>query len=477
MSRHTKIAIVGRPNVGKSALFNCLVKKQKAIVDEREGITRDRIYGQTDCFGRSLEIIDTGGMLAQEDPLALDITRHAQIAIEEADALIFVVDYKTGPLALDFEVAKILRRAKKPIVLAVNKVDFLDEERCNLAPFSALGIQPIVPISCSFRWQLAELLEPLLEKIPVEDPITAAEESCISVALVGRTNVGKSTLLNQIVQEERSLVSPLAGTTRDSIDMLFSFNDQQFRFIDTAGIRRKHKEIDIIEKFSRIRTDRSIEEASVCLLLIDCMEGVTGEEKKIAKEIEDSGKACILLLNKWDLSQGFRMEHALKSIELEIPFLAICPKLIISAKTGRNVPQLFPLIQQVYHSYSQRISTHKLNTALIRWLQAYHPPMVGSKRLRIYYIAQVSTNPPKFVLFVNSPEHLSPTYRKYLVNQMRETFAFEGVPIILMLRGKEHNKSGKKKTPSHQHLPSDRDRDLAFIRAKIEEEADAEEEQ
>lgn len=481
MPHHTKIAIVGRPNVGKSALFNCLVKKQKAIVDEREGITRDRLYGLTDFFGRTLEVIDTGGMLAQEDPLAHDITRQAEIAIEEADVIIFVVDYKTGPLALDFEVSKVLRRVKKPIVLAVNKVDSLDANSCNLTPFYALGIQPIVPISCSLRWQMAELIEPLLKGIPhkQETETHPTDESVIPVALVGRVNVGKSTLLNQIIQEERSLVSPAAGTTRDSIDTLFTYGDQKFLFIDTAGIRRRQKELDVVEKFARIRTDRAIEDAKVCLLLIDCQEGVTSEEKKIAKMIEDSGKACILLLNKWDLNQGFRMEHALKSIELEIPFLAACPKLIISAKTGRNIPKLFPLIQQVYASFNQRISTHKLNKALISWMQEYHPPMVGSRRLRVYYMSQIETSPPQFVLFVNSPELLGSSYRRYLINQIRKTFAFEGIPILLTLRGKDKEEHKKKQA----HLPptsSEEDRDLAYIRSKIvaeEEEPELEEEE
>lgn len=469
MNRPIKIAIVGRPNVGKSALFNCLVKKQQAIVDEREGITRDRLYGITDYFGRSLEVIDTGGMLAQDDPFAQDITHHAQIAIEEADALIFVVDYKTGPLALDFEVAKILRRVKKPLILAVNKVDALDEKNCNLSPFYSLGIHPLVPISCSFRWQIAELLEPLVKQVPEILETCSLPESFISVALVGRTNVGKSTLLNQIVQEERSLVSPIAGTTRDSIDTLFTHEGNHYLFIDTAGIRRKHKELDVVEKFARMRTERAIEAAEVCLLLVDCQEGVTSEEKKIARQIEEAGKPCILLLNKWDLSQGFRMEHALKSIEMDIPFLASCPKLVISAKTGRNIPKLFPLIRQLYLSYGQRISTHKLNKALIRWMQEYHPPMVGTKRLRIYYISQVSAKPPKFVLFVNSAELMGDTYRRYLINQLRSTFAFEGVPLVLMLRGKEREEEHKKRRPRLQPLPSEEDRDLAFIRSKMDE--------
>lgn len=469
MSRCTKIAIIGRPNVGKSALFNCIVKKQKAIVDEQEGVTRDRLYDRADYFGRPIEIIDTGGMLAQEDELAQDITKQAQIAIEEADALIVVVDYKTGPLALDFEVAKIVRRSQKPIALAVNKVDSLNENLCNLTPFFSLGIHPIIPISCSFRWQIAELLEPLLKQVPEQELSSEQpKEEILSVALVGRTNVGKSTLLNQLVQEERSLVSPLAGTTRDSIDTLFSFGEQKFLFIDTAGIRRKQKELDVVEKFARIRTERAIEQADICLLLIDCQAGVTTEEKKIAKTIEEAGKACILLLNKWDLVHGFRMEHAIQSLEAEIPFLASCEKLVLSAKTGRNVQKLFPLLQQVHRSYKQRISTHTLNKALIQWMQEYHPPMIGTKRLRIYYMAQIETSPPTFVLFVNSATLLGDGYRRYLINQLRDTFRFSGVPIILRVRGKDRDTEKERTKTSMKAQYAEEDKDLAFIRSKIE---------
>lgn len=472
MPRRIKIAIVGRPNVGKSALFNCIVKKSISIVDESEGVTRDRIYGIADYFGRPIEVIDTGGMLAQEDPLAKDITRQAEIAVEEADGLIFVVDSKIGPQAIDFEVAKLIRKAKKPLVLAINKVDSLSCAPSMVANFSSLGIQPIVAISCSHKFQIAELLEALIPQISV--PENELHENlpsdCIPVALIGRPNVGKSSLLNCISGQERSLVSPIPGTTRDSIDSLFSSEDHRFLFIDTAGIKRRQKERDVIEKFAHIRTERAIERASICLLLVDCQAGVTTEEKKIASEIEEAKKGCILLLNKWDLVKGFRMEHALKSIEEEIPFLATCPKLIISAKSGRNVTKIFPLIQETHAAYCRRISTHRLNKALIRWMQAYHPPMVGGKRLRIYYMSQISAEPPSFVLFVNGKKHFDEGYKKYLINNLRKEFSFHGVPIQLMIRGKEE-REGRKAPERNRPSSAGKaiDRDLAYIEEKVKE--------
>lgn len=466
----TSIAIVGRPNVGKSALFNCIVGKQHSIVDEAEGVTRDRLYGRSDFFGRPIEVIDTGGMFSQEDPLSEDITRQAQIAIHEAEALIFVVDSRVGPLATDFEVAKILRRSNKPIVLAINKVDNPDKAEKELSSFASLGISPMVSISCTQKLAIAELLEALLKQLPQQEDKATDDlyHDALAIALLGRPNVGKSSLLNYIAGEEKALVSPIAGTTRDSVDSLYQVNDKKYLIIDTAGIRKKHKERDVVEKFARIRTERAIERADLCVLILDCQEGLTTEEKRIASEIEAADKPCILLLNKWDLANGFRMEHALKWLEQEPSSLSQCPKLIISAKTGRNISKLFPLIDETYTAFSQRISTHKLNKALASWMQAYHPPMVGTRRLRIYYMSQVSAKPPTFVLFVNGTELLSKGYRRYLINQLRTTFNLQGVPISLVLRGKERdNKERQKKEPSHR---AHHDRDLSFVLEKSEEE-------
>ena len=470
--KQTCIAIVGRPNVGKSALFNCIVGKKLSIVDEAEGVTRDRLYGTSDFFGRPIDVIDTGGMLGDDDPLASDITRQAQIAIEEADALIFVVDAKVGPLAQDFEVAKILRRSKKPIVLAINKVDMDRKWDMELAAFSALGIPQMQTISCTHKLHIAELLERLFKQTPKPEEIPAVQTGTgLSVAFIGRTNVGKSSLLNCIAGQERALVSPLAGTTRDSIDSLYTTGEgQKYLLIDTAGIRRRHKEADVIEKFAYIRTKKAIERANICVLIIDCQEGLTSEEKRIAKDIEEAQKPCILLLNKWDLAQGFRMEHALKALENEASYLSHCPKLIISAKTGRNVEKLFPLINEVYQAFCTRVSTGTLNKALSSMMQAYHPPMVGTKRLRIYYMSQVSASPPTFVLFVNGADLFGKGYQRYLINQLRETFHLQGCPVTLLVRGKDREER-KNKRPSHpKHR--ERDRDISFVVDKSKEEDD-----
>ena len=464
MSNLPKIAIVGRPNVGKSALFNCVVEKRLSIVDEEEGVTRDRLYGISDLFGRPFEVIDTGGMLSTEPNFGEEITRQAEIAIEEADGIIQVVDGMAGPQALDMEVSKILRRTKKPVVLAVNKMD--NTQRLDqVFAFSCLGIQPMIATSATHRYQIAELLESLLKKIP-EVSIEHVESTHPKVAIIGRPNVGKSLLLNALLGDDRCIVSPTAGTTRDSIDTLLSRNEKNYTMIDTAGIRRKFKEHAVVEKFAAIRTQEAIERADLCILVIDCQDGVTSEEKKIARSIEEANKGCLLALNKWDLVKNFRMEHAMKGLEHEIPFLAHCPKLFLSAKTGRNIDKLFPMIDSVISSLDKRIPTHKLNKGLMEWMEHYHPPMIGSKRLRIYYMAQIDVRPPSFVLFVNNARLMDEGYRRYLVNRLRETYQFEGVPFILTLRGKTTNKN--RRQPKEKESSRD-DKDLSSLATIVEE--------
>lgn len=431
-----KIAIVGRPNVGKSALFNRVCRKKIAIVDEAEGVTRDRIYFKSDCFGRKFEIIDTGGI----DPKSKadfneHIKRQAEIAIEEADSIILVVDGNIGLTSLDADVVRILLRTKKPICIAVNKVDspFQTEKTY---PFMQLGISKVVPVSATQNWQIAELLEAALDPLPKEN-FEEVEEKILRISIVGRPNVGKSSLLNYILNEERSIVSPIAGTTRDSVDIAFEKDGQKFILVDTAGIRKKKSEADVIEKFAAIRTERAIENSDICILVLDAREGISAHDKRIARAIEDAGKGCIILFNKWDLVEGFRMEHCLKGIEQEVPFLLHCPKLFISAQTGRNVDKLFPLLLQVRDAFEQRITTGQLNKFLEMSMHKVHPAMIQGKRLRIYYMAQVNTRPPTFVLFVNYPHLMMESYKRYLLNQFRENFNFSGVPIIFYLKGKK----------------------------------------
>ncbi len=459
MKKIIRIALVGRPNVGKSALFNAICKKKISIVDEAEGITRDRLYARTEAFGTPFELIDTGGMGRKDDPYGDLIYKQAEIAIKEADSIIMVVDGKAQPLDLDMQVARLLHRSKKPVCLAINKIDHY-EQQTNLFEFTPLGIEKMIPVSAIHGYQIAELLEAALKDIQVPE---AEEEKpeFPQVAIVGRPNVGKSTLLNALVGDERSIVSPLAGTTRDSIDSEVLFNDKTYVFIDTAGIRKKHKEKEVVEKYAFIRTEGAIERSDVCLLMVDALQGITSEEKKIAKMIEDAKKSCVVLLNKWDLTKGFRMEHTLKGLEEEVPFLAHCPKICISALTKRNLDKIFHSIDEVLESFNKRVSTGQLNKCLVRAMQLYHPPVLGGRRLRVYYMTQISTRPPHFVLFVNAPKLCEPTYQKYLVNTLRETFNFTGVPLIFQLKAKAAQKT---KAPTSAF-----DRDIPDISELLEE--------
>lgn len=436
MSKIRKVAIVGRPNVGKSALFNRICQKKIAIVDEAEGITRDRLYTEGDFFGMPFQLIDTGGIDARSKAQFNEhIKRQAEIAIEEADTLIMVVDSRIGLTALDKEIAEVLHRTNKPVCLAVNKVDNLSQQHL-MYEFQNLGISNMIPVSATQGWNIAELLEAALGSFPKEG-ITEVEQKAIQLAIVGRPNVGKSSLLNYLLDEERCIVSPIPGTTRDSIDVPFSHDGVLYNLIDTAGIRRKQAEHEVVDKFAAIRTERAIERADICLLMLDAQQGLTREEKKIANSIEEAGKGCILLFNKWDLVKGFRMEHCLQGIEEEAPFLKHCPKLFMSAKTGRNVDKIFAQVKEVDENSRKRITTHQLNKFIGSCLQKNHPPMIDGRRLRIYYMAQVGIQPPKFILFVNYPNLMMESYKKYLYNQFRDTYSFLGVPIQLFCKGKE----------------------------------------
>ena len=351
------------------------------------------------------------------------------------DALVGVTD-------LDKEVSRILLQTRKPVCLAVNKIDNLSQTPL-MHQFHSLGISRLIPVSAAQGWQIAELLEAAFENVPLTEKDTEEKATGIKVAVVGRPNVGKSSLVNYVLDEERCIVSPIPGTTRDSVDISFTLEDQLYTFIDTAGIRRKRAEHEVVDKFAAIRTERAIERADLCLLMLDVQEGMTSQDKKIANSIEEAGKGCIIIFNKWDLVKGFRMEHVLKSIEEEVPFLKHCPKLFTSATSGRNIDKIFPLIQEVHQNSLKRITTHQLNKFIGLAMQKNHPPMITGKRLRIYYMAQVAVQPPKFILFVNYPNLMIESYKKYLYNQFRETYEFTGVPIRIYLKGK-----AKKEKPS-----------------------------
>jgi GTP-binding protein len=430
-----KIALVGRPNVGKSALFNRIAGHRKAIVDDREGTTRDRLYGNTELFGTPFTVIDTGGIDTRSGvPFAEEIRRQAEIAIEEADSIVMVVDGVAGFTGLDESVARILRKSKKPICLAVNKIDDLDKALL-VHEFHKLGIPKMVAVSATQGYQIAELLEAALEecKVPEQEEEHTGK---IKVAIIGRPNVGKSTLLNKLIDEERSVVSPIAGTTRDAIDVDIEYEGETITLIDTAGIRRKGAEHDAVDKFAAIRTQKAIERADICLLMLDSVEGLTAQEKKIASMVEAEGKACILLFNKWDLVKGYRMEHCDLALQDEASFLNHCPRLFISSMHGRNLAKIMPAIREVFAQRDIRITTGQLNKFLEKAIQKVHPAMIKGKRLRIYYMAQVETAPPTFILFANYPKLMLKSYERYLMSEFRKTYPFTGNPLRFFLKAR-----------------------------------------
>jgi GTP-binding protein len=436
-----KIAIVGAPNVGKSSLFNRLCKQRIAIVDGEEGSTRDRLYSEIDFFGRTLEIIDTGGIdLRGERPFQKEVHRQSQSAIEEADAVIMVVDGIVGPTVRDQEIVNLLLRTKKSVTIAVNKLD--DWDKLSLVgEFYRFGIPHLVGVSAVHGIHIAELLEMVLRDLPADGlPAEEMEEAITKIAIVGRPNVGKSTLLNGLLGQERCAVSPLAGTTRDSVDVPIKVEGRPYILIDTAGIRRKHAEHEPVDKFASIRTARAIERADISLLVIDAQEGINAQDKRIAREIEEQGKGCIILLNKWDLVTGYRMEHCLKALQIEVEFLAFCPKIFLSALTGRNLDKIFHSIQEVDAACKRRITTGQLNKFVEETVQKYHPPMLQGRRLRILYLAQVGVAPPTFILFVNQPSLMTESYQQYMMNQFRKHYSFSGAPLRFFLRGKVDRK-------------------------------------
>lgn len=436
------LAIVGRPNVGKSALFNRLVGKRLAIVDEAEGITRDRLYGVGKYLEAEFHVVDTGGVDgSSQDLFKKEIIEQAVKAIDEADRIVMVVDGKVGLTSQDQAVAKRLLKSKKKTILAINKIDDPSHEHL-IHAFHSLGFSKMIPLSAAHAYNLDLLLESAWEGFKF--PETESKPAPTKIAIVGKPNVGKSTLLNALLGEGRSIVSPIAGTTRDALSCGFTFEGKEYELIDTAGLKRKKSEKEVVEKFATIRTRNAIEEADIVLLLIEAEGGLTEQEKRLAKEIETTMRPCLLLCNKWDLVKGYRMEHCLKGIRETTPFLAHLPLLFISAKQERNLEKIFPEIEKILAATKTRLSTHQLNKFLEKALQLNHPPMLQGKRLRIYYGTQVEVAPPRFVLFVNNPDLMAESYRKYLVNQFRKEFGFEGVPLGFYMKAKNSPSSRRR---------------------------------
>ena len=432
------VAIVGRPNVGKSMLFNKLINKRVSIVEDTPGVTRDRIYEECDWNGRVFDLVDTGGIEPTKDnEILLFMREQARIAIESADVVILVTDLTTGVTAADREVANMLLRAKKPVVLAVNKADSTGTIDPTIYEFYALGCGDPIPVSAVHGHGTGDLLDECVSYFPPEEE-EEDDSDCIKVALIGKPNVGKSSLTNLILGEKRVIVSDVAGTTRDAIDSRFENEYGKYIFIDTAGIRRKSKVDDRVEKFSVMRAKMAIERADVCLIMIDAREGVTEQDTKIAGLAHEAGKASIIVVNKWDLVEkdSKTMDNMRKDIQRDLGFMTYAPILFISALTGQRTNRIFELINFVNDQSNMRISTGMLNNVLADAQARVQPPTDKGRRLKIYYMTQTGIKPPNFVIFCNSRELFHFSYQRYLENQIRSVFGLEGTPIRIVIRQK-----------------------------------------
>ena len=432
------VAIVGRPNVGKSMLFNKLIGKRISIVEDTPGVTRDRIYGETDWNGRKFTLIDTGGIEPRTDNEILSFMREqANIAISHADVIVFLTDIKTGLTASDQEVAGMLLRSGKPIVLAVNKMDSVGRIDPDYYEFYNLGMGDPIAVSAVHGHGTGDLLDACVAYFTPEEE-EEEEEEYLQVAIIGKPNVGKSSLTNRILGQQRTIVSNVAGTTRDAIDSFFENETGKYNFIDTAGMRKKSKVDESIERYSVLRSQMAIERADVCLILIDAQEGVTEQDTKVAGMAHEAGKACIIVVNKWDLVEkdGKTMDRMREDIYRDLSFMTYAPILFISAVTGQRVDRLFELIQYVNNQASTRITTGMLNNVLADAQTRVQPPSDKGRRLKIYYMTQTGVKPPHFVCFCNDSRLFHFSYQRYLENQLRNVFGLEGTPIRMSIRQK-----------------------------------------
>ncbi len=432
------IAIVGRPNVGKSMLFNKLVGQRLSIVEDTPGVTRDRLYAEAEWRNRKFDLVDTGGIEPSADSQILAFMRQqAEIAIQHATVILFVCDIKTGLTASDQEVANMLLRSQKPVVLAVNKMDQVGITNPDIYEFYNLGLGDPIAVSAVHGHGTGDLLDACMEYFPPEDE-EEEEDDVIKVAIIGKPNVGKSSLVNRILGEQRVIVSDMAGTTRDAVDSYFENQKGKYLFIDTAGMRKKSKVDDRIEKFSVLRATMAIERADVCLILVDANEGVTEQDTKVAGLAHEAGKACIIVVNKWDAIEkdDKTMDHMRQDIRRDLSYMTYAPIVFISALTGQRVDRLFDLINYVNDQASLRITTGMLNTVLADATARVQPPPAKGRRLKIYYMTQVGVKPPHFVIFCNDKKLFHFSYQRYLENQLRSVFGLEGTPIVLTIRQK-----------------------------------------
>ena len=434
------VAVVGRPNVGKSTLFNKLVGKRLSIVEDTPGVTRDRIYSKCEWRNREFMIVDTGGIEpASDDVILAQMRRQAQVAIEKADVIVFLTDMRCGVTADDYEVASMLQKSGKPVILAVNKCDGIGEPPPEFYEFYNLGMGDPFPVSALHGHGSGDLLDEIFKYFPKEDT-PEYDEEYIKVAVIGKPNVGKSSLINRIAGEERAIVSDIAGTTRDATDTVIENEDGKYVFIDTAGIRRKSKITEKIEHYSVLRAYMAVDRADVCVIVIDALVGFTDQDSKVAGYAHEQGKACIVAVNKWDAvdkSTG-TMEEYTNDLKEKFSFMSYVPFIFISAKTGQRVDKLFELINSVNSQNCMRITTGMLNDVLSYATTRVQPPSDKGRRLKIYYMTQASVRPPTFVVFVNRADLFHFSYQRYIENQIRQTFGLTGTPVRFVIRERDN---------------------------------------
>ncbi|MHB1404808.1 MAG: ribosome biogenesis GTPase Der [Desulfitobacteriaceae bacterium] len=437
------VAIVGRPNVGKSTLFNRIAGGMVAIVENKPGVTRDRLYREAEWLGRKFTLIDTGGIEFREEstPMSAQIRKQAELAIEEADVIVFVVDAKAELTPDDEMIARTLRRSRKPVLLTANKVENFAKAESELYEFLQLGLGEAIPISAVHGMNTGDLLDAVVSRFPEEGEEEYAPD-VIKIAVIGRPNVGKSSLVNKLIGEERVIVSNIPGTTRDAIDTPFTYEDKNYVLIDTAGMRRKGRIEEVTEYYSVVRSLRAVDRSDVILMLIDAQEGVTEQDKKIAGYAHEAGKGIVLIVNKWDLIEKDEktMDKFDKQIREELGFMQYAPTLYISAKTGQRVTKIIELVDFVAEQNSIRIATSTLNSLVREWVHLNPPPTDKGQRLKILYLTQVGVKPPTFVFFVNEPELMHFSYRRYLQNQLRQSFGFEGSPLRIVVRQRDEER-------------------------------------
>ena len=432
------VAIIGKPNVGKSTFFNYIVGSRISIVEDTPGVTRDRVYAETNWRGRNFTVVDTAGIEPEsEDIIISQMREQAKIAIDIADVILFLTDIKQGVTAVDQEIALMLKKSKKPVVLVCNKADNMSKDKDDIYEFYNLGMGEPYPVSAANALGIGDVLDAIYENFPEKDP-NEDEDDKIKVAVIGKPNVGKSSLINKILGENRTIVSNIAGTTRDAIDTEYENQYGKYVLIDTAGVRRKSKVTESIEKFSIMRTLLAIERADVCLMMIDALEGVTDQDAKIAGEAHEAGKGIIIVVNKWDEyeKETGTLEKYKKEVYNKLSYLSYAPMIFISAKTGQRVDKLFGMINNVAEQNSRRIATSVLNQVINEAIAIVQPPSDKGRRLKILYGTQASTKPPTFVIFVNNKELFHFSYERYLVNQIRKEFGLEGTPIRIIVREK-----------------------------------------